>query len=212
VAAELLDLLKQVVDPERVLAHQAALQKESVGGAGAVPNLAESINILVRVETDDVPASHGGHAKIGDLERGGVGVGIDIPRRRLFSRGFPPQKRAAHDPGRGLEQIPPAYFAITFEHCRFLLSICWVIPPTFRQPFCQNPAPGQVFSDLRGRQSRVRHSRCQLPREQEREKPLLGISPADSGFQPTRAESSDCTMLQSQSPERSWFHCGVGSK
>jgi hypothetical protein len=33
-------------------------------------------------------------------------------------RRAPPQ-----DSGRGLEQIPPAYFAIPFQHCRFLLSV-----------------------------------------------------------------------------------------
>jgi len=30
--------------------------------------------------------------------------------------------------------------------------------------------------------------------------------------QPTRADCSASSLLQSQSLERSWFHCGVGSK
>ena len=129
VEPELLDLLEEISNIERVLIQQAALEKQRVGGAGAVADFAQSIDALVGVEADDGARAwsrfrHDGHAKIGDLERGRAGVGVDIPLGRLFGRGFPRQKRAAHNPGRGLEQIPPAYFAIALEHCRFLLSVC----------------------------------------------------------------------------------------
>ena len=60
------------------------------------------------------------------LSAEGLELVLTLRRRRLFGRGFPRQKRAAHDPGRGLEQIPPSYLAIAFKHCRILLSDCWV--------------------------------------------------------------------------------------
>jgi hypothetical protein len=53
VAAELLDLLPQVIEPERVLAQQAALQKQCVGCAGAVPDFAEAVDSLIGVDPND---------------------------------------------------------------------------------------------------------------------------------------------------------------
>ena len=52
-AAELLDLFEYVGDAERILADHAALQEQRVGGAGAVADLAESVDALVGIEPDD---------------------------------------------------------------------------------------------------------------------------------------------------------------
>src|ERR1035438_10115862 len=121
--AELFDLLEEIGDVERVLIQQAAFQKQRIGGAGAVADFSQSIDALVGVEADDGARAwpglrHDRHAKVGDLERGGARAGVDVSLRRLFGRGFPRQERAAHDPGRGLEQIPPSYLATAFEHNR----------------------------------------------------------------------------------------------
>ena len=128
VEPKLFDLVEEIRDVERVLVQQAALQKQRVGGAGAVADFAQSVDALVRVEADDGARAwsgfhHRGHAKIGDPQRGRAGERVDVPLRRLFGRGFPRQKCATHDPGRGLEQIPPAYFAVAFEHCHLFLSV-----------------------------------------------------------------------------------------
>ena len=98
VKAELLDLLEEVRDVERVLIQQPALQKQRVGGAGAVTDFAQPIDALVGVDADDGagarPGLHDrGHAKIGDLERGRARVGIDIPLRGP-ARPRPPAKEA----------------------------------------------------------------------------------------------------------------------
>ena len=93
VKAELFDLLEEVSDVERILAQHAALQKQRIGGAGAVADFAQSVDALVGVEANDGAGAgtgleHGGHAQVGDLQRGRARVGVDVPLRRLFGRGF----------------------------------------------------------------------------------------------------------------------------
>ena len=53
VAAELLDAPEQPVDIAGVFAEKAAFQHERVGGAGAVPDLAEPDDALVRIDLDE---------------------------------------------------------------------------------------------------------------------------------------------------------------
>ena len=52
-AAELLDLAEKSVELQRVLADNAALQKQSVRRAGAVPDFPQAIHSLVGIETND---------------------------------------------------------------------------------------------------------------------------------------------------------------
>jgi hypothetical protein len=92
VTAELLDLLKDVSDAERVLAYHAALQKKRVCGAGTVANLAEPVDALVGIEPDDGAGTrpglpHGGNAQVGNPESGRTGIGIDILKGGLGAAG-----------------------------------------------------------------------------------------------------------------------------
>src|SRR6266849_10169218 len=88
VAAELFDLAKNLVELQRVLAQNAALQKQRVSGAGAVPHFSQSIDALISINTNDRTGTGTGlhdrrHAQVRDLERRRTRIGIDYSRRSL---------------------------------------------------------------------------------------------------------------------------------
>ena len=79
--AELLDAAEQAVDVAGVLAEQPALEHQRVGGAGAVPHLAEPHDALVGVDLEqrrgERRADDLGHPHVGDAKLGRLRVGVD---------------------------------------------------------------------------------------------------------------------------------------
>ena len=123
VTTELLDLLKDVSDAKRILAYDAALQKERVGGAGAVSNFAEPIDALVGIEPDDgagarAGLAHGGYAQVRDPESRRTGMSVDVLKGRLRAGGSASaQKRPTQHRGRGPEGGSPAHsLSIVLRH------------------------------------------------------------------------------------------------
>jgi hypothetical protein len=82
VVPELLDLAEDLVEVARVLADDAALEREGVRGARAVAHLAPADEPLVRVDPDDRRAERHpeqvGHPHIGDAQVAGPRRGADV--------------------------------------------------------------------------------------------------------------------------------------
>ena len=81
-SAELLDLAEDSIHLQRVLVENPALQHQRVGGAGAIPDLAESVHSLVGVNANDGARAGSGlhhccHAHVRDPQRRRTGIGVD---------------------------------------------------------------------------------------------------------------------------------------
>jgi hypothetical protein len=88
--AELLDAAEQAVDVAGVLAEQPALEHQRVGGAGAVPHLAEPHDALVGVDLEQRRGERGaddfGHPHVGDAKLGRLRVGVHPVHEASWSR------------------------------------------------------------------------------------------------------------------------------
>src|SRR5260370_10514062 len=87
-AAELRDLLKQVVDAQRILADDATLEHHGILRAGDVAHFAQTIDAVVGVDADEHTWTWSGldnHrvAHIGDLQTRRTGSGVHISDFRL---------------------------------------------------------------------------------------------------------------------------------
>ncbi len=72
--AKLFDLAEKLVELQRVLADDAALQKQGVSGAGAVAYFTKSVNALIGIDSNDRAGTgagldHRSDAQVGDLQR-----------------------------------------------------------------------------------------------------------------------------------------------
>ena len=92
--AELLDLLKQKIDIQWVLSHNAALQHHRVLIARSIAHFTQTVDALVGVDAND-RAGAGARldddrvAHVGNLQRRRAGIQIDIlDCRRLLGRGL----------------------------------------------------------------------------------------------------------------------------
>ena len=80
-AAELRDFLKEEVDVERVLAHDAALENHGVLIVGHIADLAQTVHALIGIDANDRARTWPGFldhgvAHVGDLQLGRVAVAV----------------------------------------------------------------------------------------------------------------------------------------
>jgi hypothetical protein len=80
-STELLELAKNLIQLQRVLAHDATLQEKRVSRTGAVANFAQAVHALIGINPDDGAGAgsrlhNSSYAHIGDLQRGRGGIGI----------------------------------------------------------------------------------------------------------------------------------------
>jgi hypothetical protein len=119
-AAELLNFLKEKVDLQRVLAHQPVLEQHGVLIPGAIAHFTQSINPLVGIDADDGAGAgprldDDGITHVGDFQRRGAGVSVDVLHRRLGRVGrlfqaVTAEKTAAHDAHRRLKDATAIEF------------------------------------------------------------------------------------------------------
>ena len=103
-AAELLDLLENLLDIAGILPKNAALEEQSIGLAGAVPDFAVARDALVGVDADDGARerSPGKHrdAQIGDPQLRRFGISVDVLRESFEQRVGPERVRQELQPFR----------------------------------------------------------------------------------------------------------------
>ena len=110
VAAELLDLAEKLVDVAGVLAEDPALQLQRVILAGAIAHLAQAVDALVGIDSDDGRrhrhSPHHHHPHVGDLQIARFGIGVGVLRKR-FQR-FVNQESGGQRPGGFLKKGTPS--------------------------------------------------------------------------------------------------------
>src|SRR5580704_8004120 len=77
VSAKLLDLAENLVELQRILAQNPALEKQGISGARAITDLPQTVHSLVGIDANDWARArarlhHSGYAQVYDLQRRGT--------------------------------------------------------------------------------------------------------------------------------------------